>query len=70
MIAEGNAGKIRKVFSELFSLRMLIAGTVCFPFYQLLEPVSYTHLDVYKRQDAYNQACREESGYVNPMFPG
>lgn len=20
--------------------------------------------------DAYNQACREESGYVNPMFPG
>ena len=38
LIAEGNAGKIRKVFSELFSLRMLIAGTVCFPFYQLLEP--------------------------------
>ena len=32
LIAEGNAGKIRKVFSELFSLRMLIAGTVCFPF--------------------------------------
>ena len=38
LIAEGNAGKIRKVFSELFSLRMLIAGTVCFPLYQLLEP--------------------------------
>lgn len=23
-----------------------------------------------RRVDAYNQACREESGYVNPMFPG
>ena len=22
-----------------------------------------------RRVDAYNQACREESGYVNPMFP-
>ena len=22
------------------------------------------------RMKAYNQACREESGYVNPMFPG
>lgn len=31
LIAEGNAGKIRKVFSELFSLRMLIAGTGMFP---------------------------------------
>ncbi|MCQ5042066.1 sugar transporter, partial [Akkermansia muciniphila] len=38
-IAEGKAGKIRKVFSELFSLRMQIAGTVCFPFYQLMEPI-------------------------------
>lgn len=30
LIAEGNAEKIRKVFNELFSLRMLIAGTICF----------------------------------------
>ncbi len=37
LIAEGNAGKIRGVFNELFSLRMLIAGTVCFPLYQLLD---------------------------------
>ena len=44
LIAEGNAEKIRKVFNELFSLRMLIAGTICFT------PVSYTHLDVYKSQ--------------------
>lgn len=38
LIAEGNAEKIRKVFNELFSLRMLIAGTICFTLYQLLEP--------------------------------
>lgn len=38
LVAEGNAKKIRKVFNELFSLRMLIAGTICFTFYQLLEP--------------------------------
>ena len=23
-----------------------------------------------RRVDAYNQACREESGYVNPKYPG
>lgn len=38
LIAEGDGAKIRKVFNELFSLRMLIAGTMCFTLYQLLEP--------------------------------
>ncbi|MBT8777240.1 lipopolysaccharide biosynthesis protein [Akkermansia muciniphila] len=38
LIAEGNTAKIRRVFNELFSLRMLIAGTICFALYQLLEP--------------------------------
>lgn len=38
LIAEGDKKKIQTVFWELFSLRMLIAGSVCFALYHLIEP--------------------------------
>lgn len=38
LIAEGNAGSIKRVFWELMSIRYLIAGTVVFAVYHLIGP--------------------------------
>ncbi len=38
LIAEGSREKIRTVFWELFSLRMLMAGAICFSLYHLMPP--------------------------------
>ena len=40
-----------------FSIAMLLAGVFCAIVGMEYAPVSYTHLDVYKRQDTYSACC-------------